>query len=68
MPVIAVEEAQQAAELAAAGLPVVVVGIDAEAVGRLVASLRADGARAAGYIGEPGDPGADEMLAELFPG
>lgn len=68
MPVVAVEEAQQAAELAAAGLPVVVVGVDADAVGRLVASLRADGARVAGYVGEPGDPGAEEMLAELFPG
>ena len=68
MPVVSVEEAQQAAEFAAAGLPVVVVGIDADAVGRLVASLRAEGARAAGYVGEPGDPGAEEMLAELFPG
>jgi hypothetical protein len=68
VPVVAVQEAQQAAELAAAGLPVVVAGVDADAVGRLVASLRADGGRVAGYIGEPGDPGAEEMLAELFPG
>jgi hypothetical protein len=68
VPVVAVQEAQQAAELAAAGLPVVVAGVDADAVGRLVARLRADGGRAAGYIGEPGDPGAEEMLAELFPG
>lgn len=57
---------------AAEGAAVLVAGEDATAVGELVAVLRAAGARAAGFVGDPSRP-ADrvaiaEMAAELFPG
>lgn len=60
------------AGLAADGAAVLVAGEDAAAVGGLVASLRAAGARAAGFVGDVSSP-ADraallEMATELFPG
>ena len=46
---------------------VVVLGADAEAVADRVAALRADGRRAAGFVGGPDDRAAAEaMAAELF--
>ncbi len=46
---------------------VVVVGADAEAVGRVVRQLREGGARAAGYVGD--DPeGARAMGEEMLGG
>lgn len=61
-----------AAGLAADGAAVLVAGEDAAAVGELVVSLRAAGARAAGFVGDVSSP-ADrtallEMATELFPG
>jgi hypothetical protein len=47
---------------------VLVAGEDAEAVGEAVAALRAAGADAAGWVGDPSDPAVGEMAAELFPG
>lgn len=57
-----------APELVGAGLAVVVAGPDAAAVGVAVAALRAAGADAAGWVGDPSDPAVREMAAELFPG
>lgn len=65
--VVAVEDFARARGLAAAGSALVIAGVDADAVGRLVAALRAGGACAAGYVGTPDDPGAEEMARELFP-
>jgi hypothetical protein len=53
---------------AAAGSAVLVAGSDAAAVGEAVAALRAAGAEAAGWVGDPSDPAVREMAAELFPG
>jgi hypothetical protein len=50
------------------GTAVLVAGEDAAAVGEVVAALRAAGAEAAGWIGDPSDPAVREMAAELFPG
>lgn len=47
---------------------VVVAGSDAAAVGEAVAALRAAGADAAGWVGDPSDPVVREMALELFPG
>lgn len=47
---------------------VLVAGADAAAVGELVTAFRAAGVAAAGWVGEPTDPAAREMAAELFPG
>jgi hypothetical protein len=47
---------------------VLVAGEDAAAVGEAVAALRAVGAEAAGWVGDPSDPAVREMAAELFPG
>jgi hypothetical protein len=38
------------------------------AVGEAVAALRAAGAEAAGWVGDPSDEAAREMARELFPG
>ena len=45
-----------------------VAGEDAAAVGSAVSALRAQGAEAAGWVGDPSDEAAREMAAELFPG
>jgi hypothetical protein len=50
------------------GVAVLVAGGDAAAVGSAVAALRAAGAEAAGWVGDPSDPAVREMAAELFPG
>ena len=47
---------------------VLVAGPDAAAVGEAVAALRAAGADAAGWVGDPSDPAVREMALELFPG
>jgi hypothetical protein len=49
------------------GVAVLVAGEDAAAVGSAVAALRAAGAEAAGWVGDPSDPAVREMAAELFP-
>lgn len=54
--------------LVGTGTAVVVAGSDAAAVGEAVAALRAAGSDAAGWVGDPLDPAAREMAAELFPG
>lgn len=54
--------------LVGTGTAVVVAGSDAAAVGEAVAALRAAGSDAAGWVGNPLDPAAREMAAELFPG
>jgi hypothetical protein len=57
-----------ASALVGTGTAVLVAGSDAGAVGETVAALRAAGAEAAGWVGDPSDPEAREMAAELFPG
>ena len=52
---------------AAAGAAVLVAGADAAAVGEAVAALRSAGSDASGWVGDPCDPVAREMAAELFP-
>jgi hypothetical protein len=58
----------EALALVGTGVPVLVAGEDAPAVGAAVAALRAAGAEAAGWVGDPSDPAVREMAAELFPG
>lgn len=50
------------------GVAVLVAGEDAAAVGAAVAAVRASGAEAAGWVGDPSDEAVREMAAELFPG
>ena len=54
--------------LVGTGVAVLVAGGDAAAVGDAVAALRAAGAEAAGWVGDPSDEAVREMAAELFPG
>jgi hypothetical protein len=54
--------------LVADGVAVVVAGPDAALVGMAVAALRAAGAEAAGWVGDPSDPSVRDLAAELFPG
>ncbi|HEY4408261.1 MAG TPA: hypothetical protein VGO87_00140 [Acidimicrobiia bacterium] len=54
--------------LVGTGVAVLVAGPDAAAVGAAVVALRAAGAEAAGWVGDPSDEAAREMAAELFPG
>jgi hypothetical protein len=56
------------ASLGGKGAAVLVAGDDAGAVGAAVASLRAAGVRAAGFVGSARDSAVSEMAAELFPG
>ena len=62
---------EQAEARATSEAPVIVVGEDAAAVGREVATRRAAGVRAAGFVGSPGETDVEratvEMAAELFP-
>jgi hypothetical protein len=69
-PVDKVVIAAPAAALAlvGTGVAVVVAGGDAAAVGAAVTGLRAAGAEAAGWVGDPSDEEVREMAAELFPG
>jgi hypothetical protein len=57
-----------ALSLVGTGVAVLVAGVDAAAVGSAVAALRAAGADAAGWVGDPSDEAVREMAAELFPG
>ena len=57
-----------ASALVGTGRAVLVAGTDAAAVGEAVAALRAAGADAAGWVGDPSDPAVREMALELFPG
>jgi hypothetical protein len=54
--------------LVGTGTAVLVAGEDTTAVGESVAAVRAAGAEAAGWVGDPSDPAVREMAAELFPG
>jgi hypothetical protein len=54
--------------LVGSGVAVLVAGKDAAAVGEAVAALRAGGADAAGWVGDPSAEAVGEMAAELFPG
>jgi hypothetical protein len=54
--------------LVGTGAAVIVAGVDAAAVGAAVVALRAAGADAAGWVGDPSDSAVLEMAAELFPG
>ena len=57
-----------ARSLVGSGAAVLVAGEDSAAVGEAVTALRAAGAEAAGWVGDPSDPAVREMAAELFPG
>lgn len=57
-----------ALSLVGAGIAALVAGVDAAAVGSAVAALRAAGAEAAGWVGDPSEAAVREMAAELFPG
>ena len=65
---VAIIDPAAALTLVGAGLAVLVAGEDADAVGSSVAALRAAGAEAAGWVGDPAAPAVREMAAELFPG
>jgi hypothetical protein len=54
--------------LVGSGAAVLVAGVDAAAVGEAVVALRSAGSDASGWVGDPSDPVAREMAAELFPG
>ena len=65
---VVIVDVPAASALVGTGGAVLVAGSDAAAVGGVVAALRAGGADAAGWIGDPSDEGAREMALELFPG
>lgn len=67
--VIDVGEKSTALTLAQTGVPVLVVGLDAVAVGELVRAIGASGGRALAFVGEPRSTPAAvvAMTAELFP-
>ena len=68
MDKVVITDPAGAAALLGTGVAVLVAGPDAAAVGSAVAALRAAGADAAGWVGDPSDPAVREMAAELFPG
>jgi len=65
---VVITDPATALTLVGTGSAVLVAGTDAGAVGSAVASLRAAGGDAAGWVGDPSDPSVREMAAELFPG
>ena len=65
---VVITDPASAPALVGTGVAVLVAGPDAAAVGAAVAALRAAGAEAAGWVGDPSDPAVQEMAAELFPG
>jgi TRAP-type mannitol/chloroaromatic compound transport system substrate-binding protein len=65
---VVITDPASAPALVGTGVAVLVAGPDAVAVGSAVAALRAAGADAAGWVGDPSDEGVREMAAELFPG
>ena len=68
MDKVVITDPSGAAALVGTGVAVLVAAVDAAAVGSAVAALRAAGADAAGWVGDPSDPAVREMAAELFPG
>lgn len=68
MDKVVITDPAGAATLIGTGVAVLVAGVDAAAVGTAVAALRAAGADAAGWVGDPSDEAVREMAAELFPG
>ena len=67
MDKVVIADPAAALALVGGGVAVVVADGDALAVGEAVAALRAAGAEAAGWVGDPSDPAVLEMAAELFP-
>ena len=65
---VVITDPESALSLVGPGVAVLVAGVDAAAVGQAVAALRASGAEAAGWVGDPSDEAVREMAAELFPG
>jgi hypothetical protein len=65
---VVIADVAAAPGLAGTGVAVLVAGEDAAAVGAAVAALRAAGADAAGWVGDPSAEAVREMAAELFPG
>ena len=68
MDKVVITTPEAALTLVGTGVSVLVAGPDAAAVGEAVAALRAAGAEAAGWVGDPSDPAVREMALELFPG
>jgi hypothetical protein len=68
MDKVVITDPESALSLVGTGVAVLVAGTDADAVGSAVAALRAAGAEAAGWVGDPSDEAVREMAAELFPG
>ena len=68
MDKVVITDPQSAERLVGTGVAVLVAGEDAGAVGSAVATLRAAGTEAAGWVGDPSDVAVREMAAELFPG
>ena len=65
---VVITDPESASTLVGTGVAVLVAGEDAAAVGGAVAALRASGAEAAGWVGDPSEEAVREMAAELFPG
>jgi hypothetical protein len=65
---VVITDPELALTLVGTGGAVLVAAPDATAVGQAVAALRASGAEAAGWVGDPSDEAVREMAAELFPG
>ena len=65
---VVITDPESAMSLVGTGVPVLVAGVEAGAVGSAVAALRAAGGEAAGWVGDPSDEAVREMAAELFPG
>ena len=68
MDKVVVTDPAAALALVGTGVAVLVAAEDAAAVGSAVAALRAAGADAAGWVGDPSAVAVREMAAELFPG
>jgi hypothetical protein len=68
MDKVVITDPESALSLVGTGVAALVAGADAAAVGSAVAALRASGADAAGWVGDPSDEAVREMAAELFPG
>ena len=68
MDKVVITDPSGAAALIGTGAAVLVAGEDAAAVGEAVAALRAGGADAAGWVGDPSDEAVREMALGLFPG
>lgn len=68
MDKVVITDPESALSLVGTGVAVLVADTDADAVGSAVAALRAAGAEAAGWVGDPSDDAVREMAAELFPG